>query len=105
MKLPDGFLLIGLACGGLNAQPAAVFYDAKSPQISFAASEIRRAFAPGRVSQTELAVGKLASNSSPLRLVLVAGSAECQSLAQSLGLTPLKSASSQSYSIRRHEKG
>jgi hypothetical protein len=105
MKLSGALLLAGLTCCGLNAQPAAIFYDAKSPKISFAASEIRRAVAPGRVSQTELAVSKLASDSSPLRLVLVAGSAECQSLAQSLGLAPLKSASSQSYSIRRHEKG
>ena len=56
MKLPDAFLLAGLTCCGLNAQPAAVFYDAKSPQISFAASEIRRALAPGKVSQTDLAV-------------------------------------------------
>ena len=51
MKLPDTFLLVGLTCCGLNAQPAAVFYDAKSPQISFAASEIRRAFAPGGEAQ------------------------------------------------------
>ena len=105
MKLPDGLLLAGLTCLGLSAQPAAVFYSAKSLQISFAASEIRRAFAPGGVSQTELAVNKLASNSSPLRLVLVAGPAESQSLAKSLGVAPLKSTSSQSYSIRRQEKG
>jgi hypothetical protein len=105
MKLPNALLLAGLTCLGLSAQPAAVFYSAKSPEISFAASEIRRAFAPGGVSQTELAVSKLASNSSPLRLVLVAGPAESQSLAKSLGVAPLKSTSSQSYSIRRQEKG
>src|SRR3984957_15769763 len=105
MKLTGVFVLIGLICRGLNAQPAAVFYDAKSPQISFAASEIRRAFAPGGVSQTDFTVGQLSSNSSPLRLVLVAGPTASQSLARSLGVAPLKNAGSQSYAIRRQEKG
>ena len=105
MKLPGLFLLAGLVCRGLNAQPAAVFYDARLPQIAFAASEIHRAFAAGGVSQTDFIVGQLSSNSSPLRLVLVAGPTESQALARSLGVAPLKSTGSQSYAIRRQERG
>ncbi len=104
MKVPDLLLVAGLTCLGLGAQPVAVFYNAQSPQISFAASEIGHAYAARGISPADLAIGKLASNASPLRLVLVAGPAESQALAKSLGVAPLKSTSSQSYSIRRQEK-
>jgi len=89
----------------VNAQP--VFYDSKAPQVSFGASEIRHAFAPSAPS-ADRAIRDLACDTSPVRFVIAGDAgdaAESKTLAQQLGLAPLKNAGPQCYAIRRQERG
>ena len=104
-KLASFLLLSGLLCGGINAQPISLFYDAGARQAAFGASEIRRAYAGRGVSLIELGSESFAANSSALRLVIAAGQAESQRWVRSLGSAPMKHNGPQSYSIRRQEQG
>jgi len=88
----------------LQAQPAALFSDRGVPQISFAASEIRRALAAQGASLAETGMENLAANQSPLRFVIAGSPGESQRLAQALGVAPPKASSPQTYSIRRQSR-
>ena len=95
-------LLAGLVAVGAKAQP--VFHDSKSPQISFAVSEIRRNLGANGNAVSEPAIRTLPADRSALRFVIAEGTAECSSLAKTLGAAPLKDTRPQSYAIRRQEK-
>lgn len=101
MRVARSLFLWGMTSVVLNAQ--AVFYDSKAPQVSFAASEIHRAFATGAAS-ADRAIRDLASDTSPTRVVIAGDAVESRTLAQRLGIAPLKSTASQSYGIRRLEQ-
>ena len=101
MKTSAAFLFAGFTGIILNAQP--VFYDSNAPQVSFAASEIRHAFAPN-ASSADHVIRDLASYRSPVRFVIAGDAAECNALAQRLGVVSLKNAGPQSYAIRRQEQ-
>ncbi len=101
MKTSAAFLFAGFTGIILNAQP--VFYDSNAPQVSFAASEIRHAFAPN-ASSADHVIRDLASDRSPVRFVIAGDAAECNALAQRLGVVSLKNAGPQSYAIRRQEQ-
>jgi hypothetical protein len=101
MKTSATLFLWGFAGIILNAQP--VFYDSKAPQVSFAASEIRHAFAPNAPS-ADRAIRDLASDTSGVRFVIAGDAAESKALAQRLGVAPLSNAGPQCYAIRRQEQ-
>jgi hypothetical protein len=101
MKTSAALFLWGFTGIILNAQP--VFYDSKAAQVSFAASEIRHAFAPNAPSAGH-AIRDLASDTSAVRFVIAGDAAESKALAQRLGVVPLKNAGPQSYAIRRQEQ-
>src|SRR5690349_20104315 len=102
MKTSAALFLWSFTAIILNAQP--VFYDSKAPQVSFAASEIRHAFAPNAAS-ADRAIRDLASDTSGVRFVLAGDAAESKALAQRLGVAPLRNGGPQCYAIRRREQG
>jgi hypothetical protein len=101
MKTSAALFLWGFTGILLNAQ--SVFYDSKAPQVSFAASEIRHAFAPNAPS-AHRAIRDLASDTSAVRFVIAGDAAESKGLAQRIGVAPLRNAGPQSYAIRRQEQ-
>jgi hypothetical protein len=78
-------------------QPA-LFYDPAVPQLAFAASEI--AHSAARTLAT-FPFEHLSSASCSPCIVLASGASQSASLTQQIGVTPLRSNSEQSYSIRR----
>src|SRR5690349_19103901 len=101
MRVSAVLFFSGVAGIILNAQP--VFHDSKSPQVSFAASEIRHAFAPNAPS-ADRAIRDLASDTSQIRFVIAGDAAESKALAQRLGVAPPRNAGPQCYAIRRIEQ-
>lgn len=87
------------------ASGAALFSDGRVPQVAFAASEIRRAYAASGQGLAESALDRFAADASPLRIVIAANSAESAKLAGALGVAGLQAAGPQSYAIRRQAKG
>src|SRR5262245_56709439 len=92
-----------LACGA-HAQPVALFSDASAGPVSFAATEIRNAQTARGGGLVEVGLDDLDKDKSPLRFVIANGPAQSQRLVALLGVLPLKSASPQSYSLRRSNK-
>ena len=101
MKTSAVLFLSGLVGVTVSAQP--VFHDSKAPQVSFAASEIRHAFAPNAPS-ADRALRELPSDTSPLRVVIAGDAAESKAIAQRLGVAPPRNAGPQCYAIRRIEQ-
>src|ERR1700739_2540451 len=101
MKTSASLFLVALTGITLNAQP--VFYDSNAPQVSFAATEIRHAFAPSAPFRGR-AIRELAADASPVRFVIAADAAESRALAQRLSVAPLRNTGPQSYAIRRLEQ-
>jgi len=91
-------LLLGPA---LHAQT--VFRDSQAPQVAFASAEIARAVGPNRAAR-DRPIKDLASDTTPLRIVIATDTAQSAALAQTLGVAPLKSTTPQGYAIRRAEK-
>ena len=82
-------LQICLASFATGATDTALFYDARFPQVTFAASEIRRAYAAAGQSLIESGLDGLAANASQLRIAI----------RLSARVSP------QSYAIHRQTKG
>ena len=93
-------LTVFLYAAAAIAQSVDLQYDAASPQVSFAATEIRRAFAAHGQSLIENGGG-----AQPLQLVIAASPAKSNALADSLGVARLKDTGPQCYAIRRAAKG
>ncbi len=97
-------LVLYLANSATAAVTAALFYDRNSPQASFAASEIRKAYTAAGQSVVESALDRLTSTVSPIRIAIAADASQSARLSSSLGINPLKASTSQSYAIRRQLK-
>lgn len=86
----------------MQAAPnVALFYDAKVPQAEFAVSEIRKAYVSSGVTLSESGIDRIVADSSSLKIVIASDAAQSAKLAASLGLSALKNAGTQAYSIRR----
>jgi hypothetical protein len=94
------FVLVAATCEGA-ALNNALFYDTRIPQIEFAASEIRKAYAASGASLSEAQLERLTADPSAVKIAIAADSAQSASLAASLGVPTLKGNGSQSYAIRR----
>jgi hypothetical protein len=95
MKRLAVFLYAAAAFG----QSANLQYDPSLQPVSFAATEIRRAYAAHGQSLIEN------GGAQPVQIVIAATSAKSNALADSLGVARLKETGPQSYAIRRAEKG
>jgi hypothetical protein len=87
------------------AEPVRLLYDRNSPQVSFAASEIRKSYAAGGQGMLESGLDRIATGASGIRIVIAADRSQSGQIAASLGITPQKGSGVQSYSIRRQTKG
>jgi hypothetical protein len=83
------------------ASRTALFYDSKTPQAEFAASEIRRVYAASGKSLLEAGLDRVPSDSSSVKIVIASDRAQSAKLAADLGVAQLKSTGPQSYAIRR----
>ena len=101
MKLLFTISVAALACGIGHTQTAALFSDASSGPVSFAATEIRNAQSTKGGSLIELGLDGLAADRTPRRFVIAVGPSQSQRLSSQLGIAPLKSDSPESYGIRR----
>ena len=97
--------LLTISCCAGFAADTALFYDQRVPQTAFAASEIRRAYVAAGQGFTESPISRLDGNTSSLRIVIVSDGPQSAKLAASLGISPLKGSTGQSYAIRRQIKG
>ncbi len=80
----------------------ALFYDSSIPQLAFSASEIARSAAQ---AVPNFPLGQHSSAPCSPCIVLASGAAQSASLAQQLGVAPLRSTGQQAYGIRRLTRG
>jgi hypothetical protein len=101
-SLPLVLLAATLGYSVAGAAPGtALFYDSKTPQAGFAASEIRKAYAASGASLSESGLDRVASNPSSVKIAIASGRAQSTKLATDLGVSSPKNSGPQSYAIRR----
>src|SRR5690348_17578474 len=83
------------------APSASLFYDHSVPAVSFAATEIHKAYTTRGETLVERGIGGISAGSDTVRLLIAAGRAESARIAGILGVASLKSDKPQSYSIRK----
>ncbi len=100
-------LAVSLAVCGLAAAadpPVYLYYDHSVPAVSFAASEIHKAFAARGQTLVEPSLSAVSAAGGPLRLIIASNASESARLSGMLSLAPLKSDKPQSYSIRNKDR-
>jgi hypothetical protein len=98
-------LLLCISCAGSAAVDAGLHYDSRSPQVAFAASEIRKAYAAAGKPLVEETLAQLPGDACRVRIAITSDAAQAAALSKSLGAPAMKSSEWQSYSIRRVNKG
>jgi hypothetical protein len=88
---------------GQAPQVTVVAYDAGSPPLRFAATEIRRALAAAGSGVVECSLDELGSAPQGRTLVLAYGEAQIAQVRKTVAISPLKLQGQQSYAIRRAE--
>ncbi len=96
-------LLVALTCAAQT--PPALFYDGSARPVTFAASEIRRAYIERGEQLQERGLGELGADGATTRLVIAAGAEQSNQIASRLGVQRLGKNVAQAYSIRRKSEG
>jgi hypothetical protein len=96
------WLCLMIASGRSWAQSSqtTIYYDHETPQLQFAASEVRAAVAAKSGRLVERALREFNSQSEATAFVIAAGANDSRQLAAKLGLKPLSTSNEQAYAIR-----
>ncbi|HYE72304.1 MAG TPA: alpha-glucuronidase family glycosyl hydrolase [Blastocatellia bacterium] len=94
------WLLIASISTFAQTSHTTIYYNQTTPQVQFAASEIRAAIAAKSGQLVERGLSEFTSQSDATTLVIAGGASESQQLASKLGLKPLSNSNEQAYAIR-----